>query len=144
MLKLTQSGILALALVCLGAPGCDQGEPADAARFTSTMNEPSTFDTDFVGEGGTVSEVFSWENPQPRAEYSMDITAGMEGRVDVILWDAEENEVASFALDDSSTDDTLDGISESGVPGTWTIEVTVSGFAGDGSLHVGSAEEARD
>lgn len=135
--------VLALTLLC-SSFGCDdgaqdEGAQDEGARFTSVENEPGTFDTDFVGEGGTVSESFAWENPGSLADYSMDITAAAQGRAEVVLTDAEGNEVASFTLDDSSSDDSTDGVSQSGVPGTWTIAVTVSDFMGDGSLHVGAA-----
>lgn len=118
------------------ASGCPS---VPSASFQSVENEPGTFTTDFIGNGGDVSQAFSWSNSGVRAEYSMDITTGWAGRVDVTITDADQTEVASFFLNSTSPDDSLNSTSMEGTPGTWTINVTIQDFAGDGSLHVGSA-----
>lgn len=128
---------LAVALLMTIAVGCGSDQ---AVTFRSVNNNPGTFDTDFTGEGGNVIQTFTWTNTATRAEYSMDITAASGGRVDVVVNDADGAQVASFGLSESSPDDTLDGISNLGIPGDWKIEVSLRDFVGDGSLNLNSGE----
>ena len=103
-----------------------------------STNEARNLDLDFVGDGGSVSETFTWSNPgegDMLAEYSMDITTG-EGEVEVVVLDAEGAEVAAFGLVAGEGDDSLDGATDPGVGGDWTVTVTIVDFAGDGSLNL--------
>ena len=109
------------------------------ASFMSVMNNPGTFTTDFVGSGGDTIQVFSWTNSAVQADYAMDITATTSGRVDITIRDADQTLMASFFLDATSPDDTINGLTFVGTPGTWTIELDVQNFVGDGSLNVNSA-----
>lgn len=70
----------------------------------------------------------------------MDITAAQGGSVTVEIKDSNGVIRGTFSLSTISPDDTLDGLTESGAAGTWSIMVTVTDFFGDGSLHVGSED----
>jgi hypothetical protein len=120
-------------LVLLAA--CDGG----AADILLTTNEPGTFDADWTGDGGSTSESFTWRNNQRAAEYSMDITAASGGSAEVTVEDADGEVVRSFGLEAGVGDDSLDGHTQVGTSGDWTITIEIDDFTGDGTVSIGGA-----
>lgn len=86
--------------------------------------------------GGTKTESRSWYNSRSTAEVNMDITSVRKGELTVELKDASGNVVFSHTLTEDAGDDTFSGLTQAGVPGTWTVTVSVRKLKGDGSFSV--------
>jgi hypothetical protein len=94
---------------------------------------PAGNDGDVTGGGGSATSTFDWTNSLTRAELNMDITASSGGSFQVVVKDADGNEVINETLTVGVGDDSKNVCSSSGTAGTWTVTVTVTEFSGDGS-----------
>ena len=93
----------------------------------------ATNDGDVVGGGGDASTTIDWTNGLSTAELNMDITAASGGSFQVIIKDADGNEVANETLTVGVGDDSRNICSASGTAGTWTVTIVLTDFNGDGS-----------
>lgn len=89
---------------------------------------------DFTGTGGSVSRTFLWQNNQNTADYNADITATTEGQFNIVVIDADNNEVLNRSLSGATEPDTIDGVTSNGTPGLWSVIITLDSFTGDGSF----------
>lgn len=51
----------------------------------------------------------------------------------MVVADANGDVVLDASLNGSSEPDSIDGVTNSGEPGTWTVTITINNFNGDGS-----------
>ena len=94
---------------------------------------PAGDDGDVTGEGGSATSTFDWTNSLARAELNMDITAASGGSFQVIVLDADGNEVLNETLTVGVGDDSKTVCSAAGTAGTWSVTVNLTNFDGDGS-----------
>jgi hypothetical protein len=66
----------------------------------------------------------------------MDITAAKGGSFRLVMADADGNVVSDQTLTRGVGDDSKSGVSSQGTPGDWTITITLTEFAGDGSFSI--------
>ena len=99
-----------------------------------TINLNATGDGDVTGGGGTATSTHNWTNSQSKAELNMDITAASGGSFQVIVKDADGNEVINETLTVGVGDDSKNVCSTAGTAGEWSVTVTLTDFNGDGSF----------
>ena len=51
----------------------------------------------------------------------------------MVVADANGDVVLDTSLNGNSEPDSIDGVTNSGEPGTWTVTITITNFNGDGS-----------
>jgi hypothetical protein len=126
--------LLSVTITGITLSGCDK-EAEPTARIS--INETgSDLGGDVTGNGGSTSETYNWTNPEPTADWNMDITAASGGTLQLQIRDADGNTVLNQSLSNSSADDTKSGVTSSGTTGTWRITVSVTNFEGDGSFSI--------
>ncbi len=91
-------------------------------------------DGDVTGTGGSKSDTHTWNNSKARAELNMDITAKKGGSFQMIVKDADGNEVLNETLTVGQGDDSKTKCSAAGTPGEWEVTVKLKDFDGDGSF----------
>lgn len=125
--------ILSLMVLSIGTLiSCsDDDEPA----VSITVNEGPSGDIggDFTGDGGSGSRVIEWVNTNATADYNADITTTASGRFQMVVADAEGVIVLDRSLRGDVEPDSIDGVTAAGLPGTWTVTITLTSFNGDGS-----------
>ncbi|MFX3625839.1 MAG: hypothetical protein ACN6I4_00630 [bacterium] len=99
-----------------------------------TINLNATGDGDVTGGGGSATSTREWTNSQPKAELNMDITAARGGSFQIVVKDADGNEVINETLTVGVGDDSKNVCSAIGTSGTWSVTVTLTNFSGDGSF----------
>ena len=109
-------------------------EKDDGTCTYPTINLNATGDGDVTGSGGTATSTHNWTNSQSKAELNMDITAASGGSFQVIVKDADGNEVINETLTVGVGDDSKSGCSTAGTAGEWSVTVTLTDFNGDGSF----------
>lgn len=97
-------------------------------------------DASFTGNGGSASRVFTWNNNLSRADYNADITATSEGSFQMIVEDAEGVEVLNRTIQGGTEPDSIDGVTQSGTSGIWTVTIVVTNFNGDGSFSMSEGD----
>ena len=123
---------MCLSLLVVTASCSDDELTADVS-----INEvQSDLGGDVTGDGGSVTRSYTWNNPLARAEYNMDITAARGGSFRLVMTDSDGNVVSDQTLEKGIGDDSRSGVSTSGTSGDWTITVTLTDFAGDGSFSI--------
>ncbi|MFT4737181.1 MAG: hypothetical protein ACI8QD_002755 [Cyclobacteriaceae bacterium] len=113
---------------------CETEEDLFVASVTLTEGDAGNIGGDFTGDGGTAIETFNWQNSLSTADYNADITASATGLFQMIVTDAEGNIVLDRTLNGSEEPDTFSGVTSEGVSGTWTVEISLTDFNGDGSF----------
>lgn len=121
-------------------PGCDnlaviENTYTGVIDVTSGGEDPGA---DFEGNNDSGVYVFEWCNPQGRASLDFDITTTGGGSVKFILKD-HEGEIVLEKTRPNGGNDSFSGVSDNGIAGTWTVEVTLLNVNGDGSwsMHPG-------
>jgi|AntRauMFilla1563_2_1112583.scaffolds.fasta_scaffold00410_5 hypothetical protein len=89
---------------------------------------------DFVGNGGSTSETFNWQNSLTTADYNADITASTNGSFQMIVKDSGGKTVLDRSLNGNVEPDTFSGVTSAGAAGTWTVTIIITNFNGDGSF----------
>lgn len=113
---------------------CSEDEdPIATIKVNPVNTATNSVDGDVTGNGGSASRTFTWENSRPTAEYNMDMTVSNSGSFQIIIKDAAGTVVLNHTLIKGQTPDSKSGVTASGVAGTWTIEVHVKNFNGNGS-----------
>jgi hypothetical protein len=107
----------------------------DGPTANITVNEGPSGDIggDFTGNGGNASRTINWTNNLATADYNADITATATGTFNIIVADSEGTVVLDRTLNGGIEPDTIDGVTQSGEPGNWTVTITITSFNGDGS-----------
>ena len=95
---------------------------------------PGGDDGDVTGDGGSVIATHNWNNSNSRAELNMDITAKNGGSFQIIVEDADGNEVLNETLVVGVGDDSKTKCSARGTAGTWKVTIELTDFDGDGSF----------
>ncbi|CAG2533802.1 hypothetical protein MAR621_03848 [Maribacter dokdonensis] len=102
------------------------------------VGDESDFDGDidgsFTGNGGSATRVFSWNNNLTTADFNADITATTDGSFQMIVRDSEEIIVLDRTIQGGTEPDSIDGVTQSGASGIWTVTIVVTNFSGDGSF----------
>lgn len=91
-------------------------------------------DGDFTGNGGSVSRVFVWQNSLTTADYNADITATSEGSFRMEVRDANNSVVLDKSISGNAEPDSIDGVTDAGASGLWSVTITLNSFKGDGSF----------
>ncbi|TWO34318.1 hypothetical protein E1J38_000250 [Seonamhaeicola sediminis] len=100
-----------------------------------TVNEGPSGDIggDFTGNGGNSSRTVNWTNNLATADYNADITATATGTFNIEIADSEGTVVLDRTLNGGTEPDSIDGVTQAGEPGNWTVTITITSFNGDGS-----------
>jgi hypothetical protein len=100
-----------------------------------TVNEGPSGDIggDFTGNGGNTSRTINWRNNLTTADYNADITATATGTFNIVVADSKGTVVLERSLNGGTEPDTIDGVTQTGEPGNWTVTITITSFNGDGS-----------
>ena len=91
-------------------------------------------DGDFIGDGGSATKTFDWQNNLSTADYNADITASSEGIFKMVVKDADGTIVLDRSLNGAVEPDSFSGVTSSGTSGLWSVEITLTTFNGDGSF----------
>jgi len=107
----------------------------DGPTANITVNEGPSGDIggDFTGNGGNASQTINWTNNLTTADYNADITATATGTFNILVADSEGTIVLDRTLNGGTEPDTIDGVTQAGEPGNWTVTITITSFNGDGS-----------
>lgn len=107
----------------------------DGPTVNITVNEGPSGDIggDFTGDGGSGSRTISWTNNLATADYNADITATAPGTFQIVVADATGTVVFDRSLIGGTEPDSIDGVTDAGEPGNWTVTITLESFNGDGS-----------
>ncbi len=97
-------------------------------------------DASFTGNGGTATRSFIWNNNLRRADYNADITATSEGSFQMIVEDAEGLVVLDRSIQGGTEPDSIDGVTDAGASGIWTVTIRVTNFNGDGSFSMSEGD----
>jgi hypothetical protein len=105
------------------------------AKVNITVNEGPSGDIggDFTGDGGNGSRTINWTNNLATADYNADITATASGTFQIVVADANGTVVLDRSLNGGIEPDSIDGVTDAGEPGNWTVTITLTSFNGDGS-----------
>ncbi|MHB1104734.1 MAG: hypothetical protein ACYCZ2_00105 [Lutibacter sp.] len=107
----------------------------DGPTANITVNEGPSGDIggDFTGNGGNSSRTINWTNNLATADYNADITATATGTFNMVVADSEGTVVLDRTLNGGTEPDSIDGVTQAGEPGEWTVTITITSFNGDGS-----------
>ena len=107
----------------------------DDPTVNITVNEGPNGDIggDFTGNGGNGSRTVNWTNNLTTADYNADITSTSSGNFQIIIADAEGTVVIEKSIIGGTEPDTIDGVTNAGEPGNWTVTINLESFNGDGS-----------
>lgn len=97
-------------------------------------------DGDFTGNGGSGERTFNWVNALPTADYNADITATTDGSFRMVVKDANDNVVLDRSLQGGTEPDSIDGVTSIGLPGVWSVTITLTNFNGDGSFSLSQGD----
>ncbi|WGD34774.1 hypothetical protein [Olleya sp. YS] len=124
--------LTALVLLIVTFSSCsDDDEPI--ANITVNEGPSGDIGGDFTGNGGNASRIISWTNNLTTADYNADITTNASGTFNIVVADSEGTIVLNKTLNGTTEPDSIDGVTQAGEPGNWTVTITVTSFNGDGS-----------
>ena len=114
------------------------GTQLTASPSDFTVGDRSDFDGDidasFTGNGGTTTRMFSWNNNLTTADYNADVTLAQEGSFRILLEDSEGMVILDRTIEGGTEPDSIDGVTQAGASGIWTVTIEVGNFTGDGSF----------
>ena len=129
-MKKSKLVLIALFFLAIGLQSCKE-DPF--ARVTYTPVSTSV-DGDVVGNGGSATNSYVWNNSLTTAELNMDITASSGGSLQIVVNDADGVQVINKTLTVGVGDDSATVCSQAGTAGDWTVTVTATDFNGDASF----------
>ena len=104
---------------------------------TATVKPVTTvgsFNGDVVGNGGSITKSYVWNNPKITADYSMDLTTtSTGGSFQLIVKDNNGNIVLDYTIIKGQTPDSKSGVTSTGTPGMWNVTIVLKSLNGDGS-----------
>jgi len=114
----------------------------DSPAVNITVNEGPNGDIggDFTGDGGNGSRTINWTNNLSTADYNADITATAFGTFQIVVADANGTVVLDRNLSGETEPDSIDGVTQAGEPGNWTVTITLTSFNGDGSYSLSAGD----
>ena len=114
----------------------------DGPTANITVNEGPSGDIggDFTGSGGNASRTINWTNNLATADYNADITATASGTFQIVVADSEGTVVLDRTLNGGTEPDSIDGVTQAGEPGNWTVTITITSFNGDGSYSLSAGD----
>lgn len=114
----------------------------DGPTVNITVNEGPSGDIggNFTGDGGNGSRTVNWTNNLGTADFNADITATANGNFQIIVADANGTVVLDRTLNGGTEPDTIDGVTEVGEPGNWTVTINLTSFNGDGSYSLSAGD----
>lgn len=112
----------------------DDDEALVASVTITTPTQVGDIGGDVTGNGGNYTQTYDYVNQMSTADYNMDFTSGPGGTFNVVVQDADGNEVLNKTLVKGQGDDSASGVTSSGTAGTWKVIVTLTNFNGDGSF----------
>lgn len=114
----------------------------DSPAVNITVNEGPNGDIggDFTGDGGNGSRTINWTNNLSTADYNADITATAFGTFQIVVADANGTVVLDRNLNGETEPDSIDGVTQAGEPGNWTVTITLTSFNGDGSYSLSAGD----
>lgn len=130
-LKLLSVAILTLLTLTISSCSSDDNNPI--ANIAVNEGPNGDIGGDFTGNGGNATRTISWTNNLATADYNADITSTSSGTFQMVVADANGDVVLDTSLNGNSEPDSIDGVTNSGEPGTWTVTITITNFNGDGS-----------
>lgn len=107
----------------------------DGPKVNITVNEGPNGDIggDFTGDGGNGSRTVNWTNNLVTADYNADITSTSSGNFQIVISDADGTVVLDRSIIGGTEPDTIDGVTDAGEPGNWTVTIILDSFNGNGS-----------
>ncbi|MBD0852633.1 hypothetical protein [Maribacter arenosus] len=114
----------------------------DGSTANITVNEGPSGDIggDFTGNGGNASRTINWTNNLATADYNADITATGTGTFNFVVADSDGIVVLDRTLNGGTEPDSIDGVTQAGEPGNWTVTITITSFNGDGSYSLSAGD----
>ena len=114
----------------------------DGPTVNISVNEGPNGDIggDFTGNGGSGSRTVNWTNNLTTADYNADITSTASGTFQIVVTDADGTVVLDRNLVGGTEPDTIDGVTNAGEPGVWTVTITLTAFNGDGSYSLSAGD----
>ena len=114
----------------------------DGPTVNITVNEGPSGDIggDFTGDGGSGSRTIGWTNNLATADYNADITAPVPATFQIVVADANGTVVLDRSLIGGTEPDSIDGVTDVGEPGNWTVTITLKSFNGDGSYSLSAGD----
>lgn len=90
---------------------------------------------DFFGDGESGTFSFVWENTKNKATVDFDVTTDAGGFVQIILNDANGEEVFNKTRPEGSND-SFSGYTEEGKKGKWLVIIKLTNINGDGTYDI--------
>ena len=122
-----------LAIMVIGVIGLTTLPSCEKETASVSVNALGD-DGDVTGDGGSTTATHNWTNSLSRAELNMDIPAANGGSFQIIVLDADGNEVINETLTKGVGDDSKTVCSDAGTAGEWTVTIKLTAFDGDGSF----------
>ena len=108
--------------------------PVATVTYTPSTTSVGNVDGDVVGNGGSTTKTYTWQNSQTTAEVNMDLTSSKGCSMQMVIKDASNSTVLDRTLTIGTTPDSFSGVTATGTAGAWTVTVTLTNFIGDGSF----------
>lgn len=129
-----QLGILAtMVLFIVTITSCSNDDNDLSVNINVNEGPAGDIGGDFTGDGGSGSRTINWTNNLSTADYNADITATASGTFQIVVADANGAVVLDRSLNGGTEPDSIDGVTNAGEPGNWTVTITLTSFNGDGS-----------
>ena len=125
--------IFTLILIAIGTFSSCSDDDGPTASITVNEGPSGDIGGDFTGNAGNASRTINWTNNLPTADYNADITATATGTFNIVVADSEGTVVLDRTLTGGTEPDSIDGVTQAGEPGNWTVMITITSFNGDGS-----------
>lgn len=123
------SGMLIILTLFILSAACDKDDDLTATINVTSVNKSSG---DVNGNGGTATKTWTFTNSNSRAGWDMTINDATSGSFNLILKDDAGTVMLNKTLNAGSGAKSADGTTEEGVPGEWTVTVTLTNFNGTG------------
>lgn len=133
--------LTAMLLFVITFTSCSSDDDGNS-NVSITVNEGPSGDIggDFTGSGGNGSRTIEWTNNLATADYNADITATSTGTFRIVVADANGTVVLDRSLLGGTEPDSIDGVTDAGEPGAWTVTITLTAFNGDGSYSLSAGD----
>lgn len=119
---------------------CSDDDDGPTANITVNEGPFGDIGGDFTGNGGNASRTINWTNNLATADYNADITATASGTFQIVVADSEGTVVLDRTLNGGTEPDSIDGVTQAGEPGNWTVTITLNSFNGDGSYSLSAGD----
>ena len=128
--------LIFLGIFTLLLSSCNNDDEPSLTASVSVNETGSDIGGDVTGNGGSTTQVITWNNSLRTVDWNMDITSSTAGSFNLSINDAEGNNVLNETLVRGQGDDSRSGVSSAGTAGDWTITITLTDFNGDGSFSI--------